>query len=61
MQTSILVPCRLFFPHILSCTKLAEVLGSFGANILKQLESYSSYLLFVGVQVEEDNRVVLTS
>lgn len=61
MQTGIFIASRYFFMQILARAKLSEILRCFGADVSEELERDPAYLLFVGVQIEKDDRVVLAS
>jgi hypothetical protein len=61
MQTGIFIPSGLSFPKVLSGAELSKVLCGLGADIFEEFEGDSSYLLLVGVQIEEDNRIVLVA
>jgi hypothetical protein len=59
MKASIFITCGLSLPKILSCAKLSKIFSSFGTDITEQFECDPSNLLFVGVQIKENNRVIL--
>lgn len=61
MKAGIFVSCWLSFPKILSSTKLTKVLCSLRADVFEEFKGYPAYLLFIGVQIEEDHWIILTA